>query len=205
MPPTDHARDDSYVLSQFTGVPSAVRAAGQALDPRWLEPGDLILVSSKKPRFPATSIRSYQSNLYTEDHACWQHVAISAGRFDIIEATAFGVKFCTYWHYMTGDHNIKVRRLANADKATRTMVALYAAAQVRSWYGYSNLSNIAAILAGADAWRKPLITSGRHLFAALRGVLHEGWLLPGELSIAERQPGLLEHMRSSRNAASKVG
>jgi hypothetical protein len=125
-----------------------------------LEPGDLILVSSKKPRFPATSIRSYQSNLYTEDHACWQHVAISAGRFDIIEATAFGVKFCTYWHYMTGDHNIKVRRLANADKATRTMVALYAAAQVRSWYGYSNLSNIAAILAGADAWRKPLITSG---------------------------------------------
>lgn len=150
---------DLAQLSFDHPIPALVRKYGFALDPSMLEPGDLILVSSKKPNVVGKIIRYHQGKLFDEEHAKWQHAAVSGGRFEICEATATGVKACEYWGYMTGKYDIKVRRLKNADRSTRNKLAFFAATNVRSSYGYLNALNMRAVFGSADAWQRPLLKS----------------------------------------------
>jgi len=47
-----------------------------------------------------------------------------------------------YWHYMTGRYEIKIRRLRNVSPVDRAKVAYYAATQVRTPYGFTNIPGI---------------------------------------------------------------
>ncbi|MEO0498544.1 MAG: hypothetical protein AAF141_14455 [Pseudomonadota bacterium] len=148
---------DLAKLSFDHPIPARVRANGWALDPGMLEPGDLILVSSKKPNIVGRVIRYHQGKLFEPEHSKWQHAAVSGGRFELCEATATGVKASEYWGYMTGEYDIKVRRLLNADAEVRSKLAYYAATNVRSAYGYLTALNMRGVLGNADAWQRPLI------------------------------------------------
>ena len=79
-------------LSFIRPIPKAVRDYGVALDPKILEPGDLLLISNKKSSWPASRIVEEQSKQFAPLHACWHHVAGSGGKFEICEATFSGVK-----------------------------------------------------------------------------------------------------------------
>ena len=136
-------------------IPQAVRDHGRAIDPKVLEPGDLILVSKKNKHWISRKIEDYQSKMFDPEHACWHHVAVSGGRFEICEATIRGVRACEYWQYMTGEYDIKVRRLNNASAADRNRVAYYAATNVRTGYGFFNIINIAHVLRSGDSWNRP--------------------------------------------------
>lgn len=143
---------DTTPLSEIYPIPRAVRAYGWAVDPLTLHPGDLILVSSKKPGLIARQIRAHQAKLFNDEHARWEHAAVSGGRIEICEAELGGVRATEYWGYMTGEYDIKVRRLKNADIAERTLLAYYSATSVKTRYGYANILAIAKIFNGAEAW-----------------------------------------------------
>jgi uncharacterized protein YycO len=144
-------------LSFSKPIPQAVRAYGQALDPQILEPGDLILVSRKTHTWTSKRITKYQAKMFPDEHARWYHAAVSGGRFEICEATTDGVKAYEYWQYMTGEYDLKIRRLKNADAATRSSLAYYAAVTVNTRYGFLNLLNVASVLNTGDSWRRPLV------------------------------------------------
>lgn len=154
--------DNREVLStlSFTHpIPKAVRENGRALDPRILEPGDLILVALKVPTWGSSRITKHQGKLFPEEHARWHHAAVSGGRFEICEATIGGVKCREYWKYMTGEFDIRVRRLRDADRATRNSVAFYAATNSRMSYGFFSVLNLLSVLRTGEGWKKPLIST----------------------------------------------
>lgn len=138
-------------------IPREVRKHGQALDPAMLEPGDLILVSAKKPNVVGRLIRHHQSKLFNPEHSKWQHAAVSGGRFEICEATASGVRACEYWDYMTGAYEIRVRRLKDASADERSKLAYFAATNVRSSYGFLNALNLRAVFGNGDGWQRPIL------------------------------------------------
>ncbi|MCH8196553.1 MAG: hypothetical protein IH904_00585 [Proteobacteria bacterium] len=140
-------------------IPKAVREHGKALDPKVLESGDLILVSKKKKSWLSRQIQTYQSEMFAPEHACWHHAVVSGGRFEICEATLQGVRACEYWKYMTGEYDIKIRRLRNAPSDIRSQVAYYAATNVRTKYGFLNAFNIRRILISGDGWRRTMLWS----------------------------------------------
>src|SRR6266496_1607374 len=123
-------------LSFSRPIPRAVREYGRAIDPKILEPGDLLLFCDKSNNWTSRKIVEQQSHLFPQEHACWSHVAVSGGGYEICEATLNGVKAHEYWEYMTGEYEIRVRRLNNADEKTRSQIAYYAATGVRTPYGY---------------------------------------------------------------------
>ena len=155
---------DDLPLSEFSfnrPIPKAVRDFGSALDPNILEAGDLLLFARKVPNWSSARIVDAQSNQFSASHACWYHAAVSAGKFEICEATRSGVEAREYWQYMTGEYDIKIRRLKNASAAERSMVAYYAATNVRKSYGFFNLVELARTLADGDPWaRRSLIYKG---------------------------------------------
>jgi hypothetical protein len=146
-------------LSFTRPIPKAVRLYGQALNPDILEPGDLILVCRKVPNWTSRRITAHQSKMFADEHARWYHAAVSGGRFEICEATTGGVKTYEYWQYMTGEYDIRVRRLRDADASTRSQIAYYAASNANSRYGFTNLLNVSAFLHSGDGWRRPRILS----------------------------------------------
>ena len=177
-------------------MPAAVRKFGRVIDPAILHAGDLIFVSSHKPDLFSRQITKHQARLFAPEHAKWEHVAISGGRFEICEAVPGGVKAVEYWSYMTGGYDIKVRRLRNASEATRARLAYYAATNVRTKYGYGNALNLGLALRGGNLWAEaPLKTRGvicSQLF--FEACMREGYLLanirpevacPAHLSISQ--------------------
>ncbi|MEM7043057.1 MAG: hypothetical protein AAF543_09630 [Pseudomonadota bacterium] len=146
-------------LSFERPIPQAVRDNGWAIDPKILEPGDLILVSLDKPTWASRNIIKYQSMMFPEEHSKWHHAAVSGGRYEICEAGITGVRACEYWRYMTGEYQIKVRRLKGADKAERYMIAYYAAINVKTSYGFLAALNIANFMRKGESWRRPIIAS----------------------------------------------
>jgi len=141
-------------LSFSRPIPRAVRKFGYALDPKILEPGDLLLVGDRTNSWTARRIVSAQSHQFSEEHACWYHAAVSGGGFEICEATFSGVKCYEYWDYMTGDYDIKIRRLQNATDKQRSMIAYYAATSARREYGFFNIPNLAWSLAKGNPWSR---------------------------------------------------
>jgi len=160
-------------------MPRAVRRHGRVIDPSGLEAGDLILISSKKPDWTARQIRSHQEIMFSDEHAKWQHVAISGGRFEICEASVTGVTASEYWKYMTGEYEIKVRRLRNADEATRNRLAYHAAKSVRRPYGFWTAYGIGRVLKGGDFWKKSIFKSSGVVCSQLffEACMREGYLL----------------------------
>jgi hypothetical protein len=160
-------------------IPKRVREYGKALDPTILKAGDLILVSSIKPDYTAREIRRYQEKLFVDEHSRWQHAAISGGRFEICEATIKGVLASEYWKYMTGDYNLKIRRLRGADEATRSRIAYYAASSVRRSYGFFTAWNMKNVLSGGNFWHRPIMHSSGVICSQLyfEACMREGYLL----------------------------
>jgi hypothetical protein len=146
-------------LSFERPIPQAVRDYGRALDPAMLDPGDLILVSRKIPNWTSKRITDYQAKMFSMEHARWYHAAVSGGRYEICEATLTGVKAHEYWSYMTGEYDLKVRRLKGADAETRSRLAYFAASSVGTSYGFFNLINIAKSLRTGNDWSRPVIPS----------------------------------------------
>lgn len=135
-------------------MPAAVRRHGKIIDPATLEMGDLILVQEKKPSWTSRRIVAAQRKQFDDKHALWSHAAVSGGRFEICEADLGGVTAKEYWDYVTGDHDVRIRRLKNASSTERSMVAYYAATSVRTSYGFANLLSLARSLADGDPWKK---------------------------------------------------
>lgn len=161
-------------------MPKEVRKFGRVIDPTILQAGDLIFVSSYKPDYLSRQIAQYQAKLFEPEHARWEHVAISAGRFEICEAVSGGVQAVEYWRYMTGRHDIKVKRLRAADEATRARLAYYAATNVRTKYGYLTALNLGIALRNGNLWgtlpprrTRGVICSQLYFEACMR----EGYLL----------------------------
>ena len=146
-------------LSFERPIPQSVRKYGKAIDPNILEPGDLILVSRIKPNWTSARITKFQTKMFPEEHARWYHAAVSGGRYEICEATIGGVKSYEYWPYMTGEYELKIRRLRNASASVRSSLAYYAATNVKTRYGFLNIINIANILNDGNSWKKHMISS----------------------------------------------
>lgn len=156
--------DRSDRLSNFSferAIPKAVRQFGKAIDPKILEPGDLLLVAHKSPSWRSSIIVQQQSNQFPSEHARWHHAAVCGGGFEICEASFFGVKANEYWDYMNEKFDIRVRRLKYASPHERSLVAYYAAINVRKRYNFVNLLGMARYLSNGNAWdRRPWASSG---------------------------------------------
>jgi hypothetical protein len=133
--------------------------------------------------------------MFAPEHARWFHAAVSGGRFEICEATTRGVKAHEYWKYMTGDFDIKVRRL-KADASVRSKLAYYAATNVNSHYGFLNLLSVGAFLKSGNAWQRLFIPSSGVICSQLyfEASMRVGYLLcnvpkdtvcPAHLSLSE--------------------
>ncbi|MFM9972656.1 MAG: hypothetical protein ACKVQK_30120 [Burkholderiales bacterium] len=133
-------------------IPKAVRDYGSALDLKLLEPGDLLLFSKKEPSWIDRGIIKIQGRAFASEHSRWHHAAVSGGGVEICEATRAGVNACEYWPYMTGEYDIKLRRLKDANAETRSRIAYYAATHVRINYGYWNLPALAKSLSNGNPW-----------------------------------------------------
>jgi uncharacterized protein YycO len=159
------AKDDhsnSNRLSNFSfdrPIPKSVREFGKAIDPKILEPGDLLLVAHKNPSWHSSIIVQQQSRQFAPEHACWHHAAVCGGGFEICEATVFGVKAHEYWDYMNENFDVRVRRLKDASADERSRVAYYAAINVRTGYGFMSLPGLARYLSNGNPW-------GRRFFAS---------------------------------------
>jgi len=137
-------------------IPRAVRKFSYALDPDILQPGDLLLVADRTSSWTSRRIVNAQSHQFADEHACWYHAAVCGGGFEICEATFAGVKSSEYWDYMTGDYDLKIRRVRNATEMQRSMIAYYAATSTRKAYGFFNLLALAGSLVKGDPWARTL-------------------------------------------------
>ena len=135
-------------------IPKSVRDHGSTVDPDTLEPGDLLLISKKKKPWISRKIVEFQAQMFAPEHARWHHAVVSGGRFEICEATTRGVTAGEYWKYMTGEYDIKVRRLKDAIADERSRVAYYAATHVRTKYAFGNLLGIGRALIGGNTWHR---------------------------------------------------
>jgi len=69
------------------------------------------------------------------------------------------VKAYEYWEYMTGEYEIKIRRLKGASEAQRSKLAYHAATYVSTHYGFLNIVNIADSLNSGDSWKRRIFAS----------------------------------------------
>jgi hypothetical protein len=156
------ATEGSERLSNFSferPIPKAVRDFGKAIDPKILEPGDLLLVANKTPSWHSSIIVQQQNKQFPPEHACWHHAAVCGGGFEICEATVFGVKAHEYWDYMNANFDVRVRRLRDATADERSRVAYYAAINVRTSYGFMSLPGMARYLSNGNPWGRKLLSS----------------------------------------------
>jgi hypothetical protein len=160
-PAPDNKKVDVVIskLSFPEGIPRAVRMHGKVVDPTLLEPGDLILVRKKKPAWISRKIQQYQEEKFEPEHSCWHHAIVSGGGFEICEAMPSGVKAYEYWNYMTGEYDLRVRRLKGADPEKRSRVAYYAATMVKTSYGFFSILVIRDALSGGVAWQRTIFRS----------------------------------------------
>ena len=140
-------------------IPRAVREFGKAIDPKILEPGDLLLVAHKNPKWHSKLIVQQQQKQFPDEHACWHHAAVCGGGFEICEATVGGVKAYEYWDYMNARFDVRVRRLKNAAPDQRSRVAYYAATNVNTGYGFLSLPALASFLSNGNPWGRRLLSS----------------------------------------------
>jgi hypothetical protein len=124
------------------GVPRAVQNHGQLVDPHQLEAGDVLLVCLKKSRGISLKIQQYQSQQFPEQHSRWHHAVVCGGGLEICEATTSGVRAHEYWQYMTGQYDLKLRRLKEVTDAERAKVAYFAATMVRTRYGFESILSL---------------------------------------------------------------
>jgi len=146
-------------LSFDRGIPKAVRAHGQVIDPSLLEPGDLILVCKKKSSWISSKIQQYQAEMFATEDSRWHHAIVSGGNFEICEATTTGVKAIEYWHYMTGEYDLKIRRLKGATAQQRSLIAYYAATMVRTSYGFLTIFAVRDALSKGHSWQRTVFRS----------------------------------------------
>lgn len=153
---------DGYPTLPFNGpIPRKVRSYGLVIDPTLLEPGDLLLFFDKQESWASKKIITSQSEQFDNEHARWFHVAVCGGRFEICEATRWGVTAREYWGYMTGRYEIRLRRLVKATAEEKRMVAYYAVTNVGTHYGFLNLLGVKQSLSDAGPWsRKFWVSSG---------------------------------------------
>lgn len=168
-------------------IPKAVREFGKAIDPKILEPGDLLLVAHKRQSWRSSIIVQKQSNQFSSEHARWHHAAVCAGGFEICEATFGGVKAHEYWDYMNENFDVRVRRLKGASPHERTRVAYYAAINVKTSYGFGSLLSMARYLSDGNPWSRRLPPSSGVLCSQLyfEACMRAGILLasiPSELA-----------------------
>ncbi len=142
-----------------TPIPESVRNFGKVLDPAILQPGDLLLVCHKKPRWISRQIQKHQKKLYNTEHSRWHHAIVSAGGVEICEALANGVTAREFWEYMNGDYELKVRRVRNISPAKRAMIAYYSATMAGKQYGFSNLLGIIDAISTGKFWERSLYRS----------------------------------------------
>lgn len=169
-------------LSDFSferPIPKSVRDFGKAIDPKILEPGDLLLVAHKRPQWHSGFIVNQQSKQFAPEHACWHHAAVCGGGFEICEATVFGVKAYEYWDYMNDTFEVRVRRLRNATSEQRSRVAYYAATNVSTGYGFLNLPALASYLSNGNPWGRRLFSSSGVICSQLyfEACMRAGFLL----------------------------
>src|SRR6266567_927727 len=89
-------RLSELALSFSRPIPRKVREFGRAIDPKILEPGDLLLFHDKENSWTSRKIVEQQSHLFPPEHACWSHAAVSGGGYEICEATLSGVRAHEY-------------------------------------------------------------------------------------------------------------
>lgn len=155
MDESDSAAESLSRLPFEHPIPKSVRDHGMVVDPRVFQPGDLLLVSKRNKPWISAKIEAYQGKFFSPEHACWHHAAVSGGRFEICEATVRGVRSCEYWKYMTGEYDLKVRRLKSAPAEDRSLVAYYAATNLRTPYSFLNILNIVQVLSSGNSWSRP--------------------------------------------------
>ena len=154
--------DPSLPLSTFpfeNGIPKAVQRHGQVLDPNRIEAGDVLLVCLKQPRGISRRIQVYQAQHFPQQHAQWHHAAVCGGGLEICEATTSGVKAHEYWQYMTGQYELKIRRLMSAPEVVRAKVAYHAATMVRTRYGFGSLLSLLGALRTGDFRQRSIFRS----------------------------------------------
>jgi len=129
------------------------------IDPTLLEPGDLLLVCKKNPAWISRKIQQYQAEMFDPEHACWHHAIVSGGGLEICEAMPTGVEAREYWHYMTGEYDLKLRRLKRATAEERNRLAYYAATMVKTSYGFATIFAIRDALSRGNNWRRTILHS----------------------------------------------
>lgn len=142
-----------------SGVPQEVRRHGKAIDPDLLEPGDLLLVAKKQPSWLSRKIQAHQKKLYADVHARWHHAIVSGGGVEICEARVNGVQATHYWEYMTGEYDLKIRRLKSIGASDRSKVAYYAATMVKTVYGFGTILSLRSVFALRNPWRRSIFQS----------------------------------------------
>ncbi len=179
-------------------VPKRVRENGRVLNPSVLQPGDLMLVSQKTPSFVSRKIQDYQRTLYADEHARWHHAVTVIDQIKICEATIMkGVVCREYWDYMTGDYEIKIRRVTGMEEEPERAyrIAINAAAQTGRRYGISNLISILRARPG-NLFQRALFNSEGIICSQL---YFEACMSAGILLYSGSDPGLItpSHLSSS--------
>ena len=178
-------------------IPKRVRENGQVLDPSALQHGDLMLVSQKTPGLISRKIQEYQRTLYEEEHAQWHHAVTVIDQIKICEAIMKGVVCREYWDYMTGDYNIKIRRVIGVGERPELAcrIAINATAQTGRRYSISNLISILRTRPG-ELFQQALFNSKGIICSQL---YFEACMSSGILLYPEIDPGLItpSHLSSS--------
>ena len=154
--------DESFGSVRFVydkPIPRVVRKHGKIVDPSVLEAGDLILSCNNTPSWISKKIQQYLLGLYDWDHSKWHHAIVSGGGIEVCEATVKGVRANEFWHYMDGNHEIKIRRLKTADSTNRAKVAYFAASEVGTAYGFINILKTARAIGKNNFLEKGIFNS----------------------------------------------
>lgn len=129
------------IFSPDGELSAAVRTFGKFpnLDD-WL-PGDILLVSSRKPGLVQRQITSVQQCAYGQSHALWHHAAIYMGNGFVVEATTRGVRYTSVSHYV-GGHILSLRRNPDLSPHERWLVAIEAGVRLKQAYGFRDILQI---------------------------------------------------------------
>lgn len=132
--PTDPARCPRIPAA----LPPKIRSLGHLPAVEALLPGDLILISPLVPTKAQKMIQAAQAKGgYGPDDAHWTHAAVYLGTdFAICEATVLqGVHHASLLDSLA-THRVRVRRDLSLDADTRWRIALAAALQIGTRYGW---------------------------------------------------------------------
>jgi len=102
-------------------------------------PGDLLLVSSIKPRWISSQIiKAQERGGYSGKDAIWHHAALYLGEGSICEASARGVHVQDMFSYI-GTHLLRLRRDPQLKADDRYRLAMYALFRLRQSYSFRTI------------------------------------------------------------------